>query len=125
MKGSDMFESYLKSVCTSKAQFEAVQALHRIYFEDQECDFSGEECTCDGKPCGKTNCKCDDGVPGDVKCECGGNEDNGKENSPMINESTDTMDDGISTGDADIEDAAKATGMSPADYASAVSLFVS
>lgn len=126
MKASEMFDSYLKSICKSNAQFEAVSSLHRIYFEDQDCECGDDDCNCDGKPCDGAKCECDGETCGDAKCECGGAcaGDCTQGNEKMINESTDVVDDGISDGES-IDAAAKANDMSNADYDSAVSLFVS
>lgn len=80
MKANDLFESYLHTICPAPAQFEAINKLHKLYFESQmdaEVEVDDEckdgEC-CDGECKGG---KCKDG-----KCECekGINEAVGEEN---------------------------------------------
>lgn len=65
MKANDLFESYLQTICHSKAQFEAINNLHKLYFESD----MGKEVACeDGNCCDDGECK--DGECKDGKCEC-------------------------------------------------------
>ena len=46
VKANDLFESYLKTICNSPAQFEAINNLHKLYFESEmgkevECETCG------------------------------------------------------------------------------------
>ena len=78
IKANDLFESYLHTICPSQAQFEAINKLHKLYFEaqmDKEVEVD-DEC-CDGK-CKDGKCK--DGKCKDGKCkdgECKGGRCNG------------------------------------------------
>lgn len=61
MKANDLFESYLHTICPSQAQFEAINKLHKLYFESQmDAEVEVED---DG--CEDGNCECKDGL-----CEC-------------------------------------------------------
>ena len=78
IKANDLFESYLHTICPSQAQFEAINKLHKLYFEaqmDKEVEVDDEccdgECT-DGK-CKDGECKdgeCKGGKCKEGKCEC-------------------------------------------------------
>ncbi len=80
MKANDLFESYLHTICPAPAQFEAINKLHKLYFEaqmDAEVEIEDE---CKDGECKDGECKggkCKDG-----KCECekGLNESVGEEN---------------------------------------------
>lgn len=73
IKSNDLFESYLHTICSSQAQFEAINRLHKLYFEsqmDNEVEFE-DEC-CDGD-CNDGDCKdgeCKGGKCKDGTCEC-------------------------------------------------------
>ena len=99
VKANDLFESYLKTICTSPAQFEAINNLHKLYFESEmgkevECDDDADCC----------NGKCKDG-----KCEC---------NEKGINEAV--GEDGI-----DIQAEAEKNGLSVPEYQEALEMFTS
>ena len=80
MKANDLFESYLHTICPAPAQFEAINKLHKLYFEAQmDAEVEVDDDCCDGE-CKDGKCKggkCKDG-----KCECekGINEAVGEEN---------------------------------------------
>lgn len=80
MKANDLFESYLHTICPAPAQFEAINKLHKLYFEAQmDAEVEVDDNCCDGE-CKDGKCKggkCKDG-----KCECekGINESVGEEN---------------------------------------------
>ena len=67
MKANDLFESYLHTICPSQAQFEAINKLHKLYFESQmDAEVEVEdEAGCEGGSCEGENCECKDGI-----CEC-------------------------------------------------------
>lgn len=68
IKANDLFESYLHTICQSHAQFEAINKLHKLYFEaqmDNEVEVD-DEC-CDGECC---DGECKGGRCKDGKCEC-------------------------------------------------------
>lgn len=78
VKANELFESYLHTICPSQAQFEAINKLHKLYFEsqmDKEVEVDDECCDgdccdgdcCDGE-CKDGECKC--GKCKDGKCEC-------------------------------------------------------
>ena len=73
IKANDLFESYLHTICPSQAQFEAINKLHKLYFEaqmDKEVDI--EDDCCDGE-CKDGECKdgeCKGGKCKEGKCEC-------------------------------------------------------
>lgn len=78
MKANDLFESYLHTICPSQAQFEAINKLHKLYFEaqmDNEVEVDDECCDDDCK-----DGKCKGGECKDGKCEKGLNESVGEEN---------------------------------------------
>lgn len=80
MKANDLFESYLHTICPAPAQFEAINKLHKLYFEaqmDAEVEIEDE---CKDGECKDGECK--DGKCKDGKCECekGLNESVGEEN---------------------------------------------
>lgn len=63
MKANDLFESYLHTICPAPAQFEAINKLHKLYFESQmDAEVEVDDDCCDGK--------CKDGECKDGKCEC-------------------------------------------------------
>ena len=90
MKANDLFESYVRGICNSQAQFEAINKLHKLYFEAQlDKEVEIEDSCCDGKckdgECKDGECKdgkCKGGKCKDGKCECekGLNESVGEEN---------------------------------------------
>lgn len=62
IKANDLFESYLHTICQSHAQFEAINKLHKLYFEaqmDNEVEVD-DEC-CDGE-CQGGKCDCENGL---------------------------------------------------------------
>lgn len=71
VKANDLFESYLQTICNSKAQFEAINNLHKLYFEadmGKEVEVEDDECCKDGKCCKDGEC-CEDGkCDKDDKC---------------------------------------------------------
>lgn len=73
MKANDLFESYLHTICPSQAQFEAINKLHKLYFEaqmDNEVEVDDECCDDDCKD-GKCNDgECKGGRCNGGKCEC-------------------------------------------------------
>ena len=88
MKANDLFESYLHTICPAPAQFEAINKLHKLYFEaqmdnevevdDECCDGDCKDGECKDGKCKDCECKgeeCKDG-----KCEKGLNESVGEEN---------------------------------------------
>ena len=80
MKANDLFESYLHTICPAPAQFEAINKLHKLYFESQMDAEVEVEDECKDGECKDGECKggkCKDG-----KCECekGLNEAVGEEN---------------------------------------------
>lgn len=62
IKANDLFEGYLHKICPSKAQFEAINKLHKLYFEAQ---MDAEVEVEDGEGYEGGNCECKDGI-----CEC-------------------------------------------------------
>lgn len=88
MKANDLFESYLHTICPSQAQFEAINKLHKLYFEaqmDNEVEVDDECCDDDCKDgkCTDGECtdgECKSGKCKDGKCEKGLNESVGEEN---------------------------------------------
>ena len=74
IKANDLFESYLHTICPSHAQFEAINKLHKLYFEaqmDKEVEID-DDC-CDGE-CKDGECKdgeCKDGECKDGECKGG------------------------------------------------------
>lgn len=65
VKANDLFESYLQTICNSKAQFEAINNLHKLYFEadmGKEVEVEDGECCEDGKCCKDGECKSKKGV---------------------------------------------------------------
>lgn len=85
IKANDLFESYLHTICPSQAQFEAINKLHKLYFEaqmDKEVEVDDEccdgECT-DGK-CKDGECKGGRCKGGKCECENGLTESVGEEN---------------------------------------------
>lgn len=116
VKANDLFESYLKTICNSQAQFEAINNLHKLYFESEmgkevECEDDADCCNgeCkDGKcECKDGKCECKDGKKG--KCEC---------NEKGINEAV--GEDGI-----DIQAEAEKNGLSVPEYQEALEMFTS
>lgn len=106
VKANDLFESYLKTICNSPAQFEAINNLHKLYFESEmgkevECEDDAD--CCKGK-CKDGKCECKDG-----KCEC---------NEKGINEAV--GEDGI-----DIQAEAEKNGLSVPEYQEALEMFTS
>lgn len=85
MKANDLFESYLRGICNSPAQFEAINKLHKLYFEAQmDAEVEVDDDCCDGE-CKGGKCKdgeCKGGKCKGGKCECekGINESVGEEN---------------------------------------------
>jgi hypothetical protein len=85
MKANDLFESYLHTICPAPAQFEAINKLHKLYFEAQmDAEVEVDDDCCDGE-CKDGKCKdgeCKGGKCKDGKCECekGINESVGEEN---------------------------------------------
>ena len=73
MKANDLFESYLHTICPAPAQFEAINKLHKLYFEAQmDAEVEVDDDCCDGK-CKDGECKdgeCKGGKCKDGKCEC-------------------------------------------------------
>ena len=73
IKANDLFNVYLHTICPSQAQFEAINKLHKLYFEaqmDKEVEVH-DEC-CDGE-CTDGKCKdgeCKGGRCNGGKCEC-------------------------------------------------------
>lgn len=94
MKANDLFENYLKTICRSKAQFEAVNKLHKLYFESQlgnEVEIESDcERDCDG-------CDCD-------------------REKGVLNESVDD-------GDVDIGEEAEKNGLTVPEYRTALEMF--
>ena len=80
MKANDLFESYLHTICPAPAQFEAINKLHKLYFESQMDAEVEVEDECKDGECKDGKCK--DGECKDGKCECekGINESVGEEN---------------------------------------------
>lgn len=106
VKANDLFESYLKTICNSPAQFEAINNLHKLYFESEmgkevEC---GDDADCCKGECKGGKCECKDG-----KCEC---------NEKGINEAV--GEDGI-----DIQAEAEKNGLSVPEYQEALEMFTS
>ena len=106
VKANDLFESYLKTICNSQAQFEAINKLHKLYFESEmgkevECD---DDADCCNGECKDGKCECKDG-----KCEC---------NEKGINEAV--GEDGI-----DIQAEAEKNGLSVPEYQEALEMFTS
>ena len=72
IKANDLFESYLHTICPSQAQFEAINKLHKLYFEaqmDKEVDIEDDCCDgeckdgeCKGGKCKEGKCECDKGL---------------------------------------------------------------
>lgn len=106
VKANDLFESYLKTICNSPAQFEAINNLHKLYFESEmgkevECD---DDADCCNGECKDGKCECKNG-----KCEC---------NEKGINEAV--GEDGI-----DIQAEAEKNGLSVPEYQEALEMFTS
>ncbi len=105
MKANDLFEGYLHKICPSQAQFEAINKLHKLYFESQmdaEVDIEdgkgGEGGNCE---CNDGNCECKDGI-----CEC----DNGL-NEAVVGE------------EVNIDEEAEKNGLTVPEYKRAEELF--
>ena len=72
IKANDLFESYLHTICPSQAQFEAINKLHKLYFEaqmdkeveidDDCCDGECKDGECKGGKCKEGKCECDKGL---------------------------------------------------------------
>ena len=72
IKANDLFESYLHTICPSQAQFEAINKLHKLYFEaqmdkeveidDDCCDGECKDGECKGGKCKDGKCECDKGL---------------------------------------------------------------
>lgn len=72
MKANDLFESYLHTICPAPAQFEAINKLHKLYFEaqmdaevevDDECkDGECKDGECKGGKCKDGKCECEKGI---------------------------------------------------------------
>ena len=95
IKANDLFESYLHTICPSQAQFEAINKLHKLYFEaqmDKEVEIDDDCCDgeCKDGECKDGECKggkCEDGEckggrckGGKCECEKGLTESVGEEN---------------------------------------------
>lgn len=85
MKANDLFESYLHTICPAPAQFEAINKLHKLYFEAQMDAEVEVEDECKDGECKDGECcdgECKGGKCKDGKCECekGLNEAVGEEN---------------------------------------------
>lgn len=99
VKANELFESYLHTICPSQAQFEAINKLHKLYFESQmdaEVDIE------DGEGCEGGNCECKDGI-----CEC----DNG------LTEAT------MGEGEINVSEEAEKNGLTVPEYKKAEELF--
>ena len=105
VKANDLFESYLKTICNSPAQFEAINNLHKLYFESD----MGKEVECDD------DADCCEGECKDGKCDCKDGKCEGKKG---INEAV--GEDGI-----DIQEEAGKNGLSVPEYQKALELFTS
>ena len=105
VKANDLFESYLKTICNSPAQFEAINNLHKLYFESD----MGKEVECDD------DADCCEGECKDGKCDCKDGKCEGKKG---INEAV--GEDGI-----DIQEEARKNGLSVPEYQKALELFTS
>ena len=83
IKANDLFESYLHTICPSQAQFEAINKLHKLYFEaqmdkeveidDDCCDGECKDGECKDGECKDGECKggkCKGGKCKEGKCEC-------------------------------------------------------
>ena len=106
VKANDLFESYLKTICNSPAQFEAINNLHKLYFESdmgKEIECEDDADCCNGE-CKDGKCECKKG-----KCEC---------NEKGINEAV--GEDGI-----DIQAEAEKNGLSVPEYQEALEMFTS
>ncbi len=106
VKANDLFESYLKTICNSQAQFEAINNLHKLYFESdmgKEVECEDDADCCNGE-CKDGKCECKKG-----KCEC---------NEKGINEAV--GEDGI-----DIQAEAEKNGLSVPEYQEALEMFTS
>lgn len=106
VKANDLFESYLKTICNSPAQFEAINNLHKLYFESdmgKEIECEDDADCCDGE-CKDGKCECKKG-----KCEC---------NEKGINEAV--GEDGM-----DIQAEAEKNGLSVPEYQEALEMFTS
>lgn len=80
MKANDLFESYLRGICNSPAQFEAINKLHKLYFEAQmDAEVEVDDDCCDGE-CKGGKCKGGKCKGGKCECEKGINESVGEEN---------------------------------------------
>lgn len=104
VKANDLFECYLKTICHSPAQFEAINNLHKLYFEAQlgkeiECE---DDADCCKGECKDGECECKDG-----KCEC----------KKGINEA-------IGEEGLDIQSEAEKNGLSVPEYENALEMFV-
>ena len=106
VKANDLFESYLKTICNSPAQFEAINNLHKLYFESdmgKEIECEDDADCCNGE-CKDGKCECKKG-----KCEC---------NEKGINEAV--GEDGV-----DIQAEAEKNGLSVPEYQEALEMFTS
>ena len=117
IKANDLFESYLHTICPSHAQFEAINKLHKLYFEaqmDKEVEVD-DEC-CDGE-C--TDGKCKDGKCKDGECK-GGECKGGK-----CKEGKCECDKGLteSVGEENISAEAEKNGLSVPEYMEAKEMF--
>lgn len=100
IKANDLFESYLHTICPAPAQFEAINKLHKLYFESQmdaEVDIE------DGEGCEGGNCECKDGI-----CEC----DNG-------------LTEAVGEENIDIQAEADKNGLTVPEYMDAANMFFS
>ncbi len=105
MKANDLFESYLHTICPSQAQFEAINKLHKLYFESQmdaEVDVEDDD-GCEGGNCEGGNCECKDGI-----CEC----DNG-------------LTEAVGEENTDIQAEADKNGLTVPEYMDAANMFFS
>ena len=132
IKANDLFESYLHTICPSHAQFEAINKLHKLYFEaqmDKEVEVD-DEC-CDGE-C--TDGKCKDGKCKDGECkggeckggECKGGECKGGEcKGGKCKEGKCECDKGLteSVGEENISAEAEKNGLSVPEYMEAKEMF--
>lgn len=80
MKANDLFESYLHTICPAPAQFEAINKLHKLYFESQMDAEVEVEDECKDGECKDGECKGGECKDGKCECEKGLNEAVGEEN---------------------------------------------
>ena len=117
MKANDLFESYVRGICNSQAQFEAINKLHKLYFESQlDKEVEIEDSCCDGK-CKDGKCKdgeCKDGECKDGKCKGGKCKDGKCECEKGLNESV---------GEENISAEAEKNGLSVPEYMEAKEMF--